>query len=108
MKPYALAKFMHEQYEKLARENDWETQKKTRVKFSRLPKENKRTMIGLAEEVLHFVPSKCPIWQCGGEMRADEDITLPGPDAWQMPYLRCTNCKAIYKFQGFRKRRAKK
>ena len=47
-----LAEYMHERYEKHAKENSWETQKITRIKFENLPEENKKTMQDLAIDIL--------------------------------------------------------
>lgn len=55
MKPKDLAIFMHNTYEKIAKKEKWETQKRTRVEWSKLPRENKKTMLKVAKEVLKFV-----------------------------------------------------
>lgn len=49
-----LAKFMHDEYEKIAKKNKWETQKKTRVRFDKLPEENKETMLEVARRVMKW------------------------------------------------------
>jgi hypothetical protein len=55
------------------------------------------------------------MWQCGGIMRAIErkppkgflkDECSDGYDGdYQTPDLVCGNCRAIYRFSGFKKRR---
>ena len=115
MTPKELAKFMHETYEAIAWEEGWKTQKKSRVHWSKLPKENKATMLRVAEEVLGFVPCMCPVWQCGSLMNV---VERPMPkdaiesEHWdgdeQTPDLVCTNCHAFYKFSGFQKRGRRK
>ena len=47
-----LAIFMHNEYEKIAKEKGWNTQKKTQVKFNKLPEENKETMLEIARRVM--------------------------------------------------------
>ena len=49
---YDLAKWMHDNYEKIANKGDWKTQKSCRVKFMNLPKKNKATMIELAKRII--------------------------------------------------------
>ena len=55
---------------------------------------------------LENIPFKCPSYQCGGIMKsveADFPAGMPGDD--QFPDLVCENCKAIYQFQGFRRKK---
>lgn len=47
-----IAKWLHDEYENLAKKNNWETQIKTRVDFDNLPDENKNTMLSLADSIL--------------------------------------------------------
>ena len=47
-----LAEFIHEEYEKLAKENNWKTQESCQVKFDDLPTMNKITMMQLSEKIL--------------------------------------------------------
>ena len=50
---------------------------------------------------LQLMPSKCPIWQCGGFLVS---VKPEGEkDNWQTPDLICVNCGAMYKFSGFKK-----
>jgi len=49
-----LAVFMHNEYEKIAKEKCWNTQKKTQVKFDKLPEENKETMLEIARRVMNW------------------------------------------------------
>ena len=44
----ALAELMHNKYEKISNELNWETQNKCKVDFKDLPKENKNVMINMA------------------------------------------------------------
>lgn len=43
---------MHDEYERLAKAEKWQTQEITRVKFDDLPAENKATMLALADKML--------------------------------------------------------
>ena len=53
-----LAKFMHEEYENMARLQGWETQEKCRVSFEALPEKNIKTMLGVAQQILkNFLPT---------------------------------------------------
>lgn len=47
-----LARWMHDNYEQIAAGEKWETQITTRVIFDDLPKENKNTMLILAERLI--------------------------------------------------------
>lgn len=47
-----LAKYMHERYEMHAKQSEWKTQKKCRVEFDDLPKENKEVMRAMAKDML--------------------------------------------------------
>lgn len=53
MDKYKLAEWLHDNYEQLAKANDWQTQEITRVKFEDLPTENKSTMLALADKMLN-------------------------------------------------------
>jgi hypothetical protein len=50
-----LAEFMHYNYEELSKKFGWQTQKRTRVSFDKLPAENKTVMYCLAERVYNEV-----------------------------------------------------
>lgn len=110
-----LARFMHDTYERAAREAGWETQQLSRVPWGKIPKANKATMLRLAEEVLFVAPVRCPVYQCGGFMKCGErPCPADDPDQFdhwdgdeQTPDLVCENCKAVYQFTGFKKRRAR-
>ena len=52
MKPEKLAEWMHEEYEEIAKEKNWKTQKRTRVQFNDLPSENKEVMLELAKRII--------------------------------------------------------
>ena len=47
-----LAEFMHDTYEDMAIENNWNTQENCKVEFNKLPKENKKTMIEVAKRII--------------------------------------------------------
>ena len=50
--PIVLARYMHDAYEMLAKNNDWNTQENCKVDFSDLPIGNKNTMILLAGKLI--------------------------------------------------------
>ena len=50
--PIILARYLHEAYEMLAKNNDWNTQENCKVDFSDLPIGNKNTMILLAGKLI--------------------------------------------------------
>jgi hypothetical protein len=50
--PIVLARYMHDAYEMLAKNNDWNTQENCKVDFSDLPIGNKNTMIFLAGKII--------------------------------------------------------
>ena len=54
-KIYDLAKFMHERYEALSKDEGWETQSTCRVEFEDLPEENKKVMLGVAGSVIGYI-----------------------------------------------------
>jgi len=49
-----LAKWLHENYEVVAKDENWNTQQSCKVEFDTLPDANKRTMIEIAERLLNF------------------------------------------------------
>ena len=49
-----LAKWLHDNYEAVAKEKDWNTQQSCKVEFDALPDANKRTMIEIADRLLNF------------------------------------------------------
>lgn len=49
---YSLAKFMHEEYQRAAKEYGWNIQESTKVDFIDLPEENIRTMLHVATKIL--------------------------------------------------------
>jgi len=49
-----LAKWLHDNYEAVAKEQDWNTQQSCKVAFDTLPDANKRTMIEIADRLLNF------------------------------------------------------
>ena len=49
-----LAKWLHDNYEAVAEEQNWNTQQSCKVEFDTLPDANKRTMIEIADRLLNF------------------------------------------------------
>ena len=49
-----LAKWLHDNYEEVAKEKDWNTQQNCKVEFDTLPDANKQTMIEIAQRLLDF------------------------------------------------------
>ena len=49
---WRLARFMHDEYETIAKDKGWQTQEQCRVVFEDLPEKNKITMLELASRVL--------------------------------------------------------
>jgi len=47
-----LARWLHHIYEQQASEKGWDTQDGTSVDFAELPKENRETMLAVADELL--------------------------------------------------------
>ncbi len=47
-----FAEWLHDNYEEISIKQNWETQKKCKVKFKDLPKENKAVMIELATRIV--------------------------------------------------------
>jgi hypothetical protein len=54
MNKLELAKWLHDNYEEVARKENWNTQENCKVEFDTLPDANKRTMIKMAERLLNF------------------------------------------------------
>ena len=53
MDKYTLAKWLHINYEEIAKNEDWETQGNCQVVYEQLPEENRKTMIGIADRILN-------------------------------------------------------
>jgi serine kinase of HPr protein (carbohydrate metabolism regulator) len=53
-----LAKFIHKEYERIAKEKKWKTQKRTKVKFENLPIENKETMLEISKRIFKWFEDK--------------------------------------------------
>ena len=47
-----LAEWMHDQYEEISRKKGWNTQKKCKVKFEDLPRENREVMFELSKRII--------------------------------------------------------
>lgn len=59
MKPEKLAEWMHDEYEKIAKETGWKTQESTQVKFQDLPEKNREVMLEIARRlIIKFVNNK--------------------------------------------------
>ena len=56
-----LAIFMHEEYEIASRDEGWDTQKKCRVPFHELPKENQTVMLKVADAVIKRLANKIEV-----------------------------------------------
>lgn len=54
MNKIELAKWLHDNYEAVAKEQNWNTQQNCKVEFNTLPDANKRTMIEIADRLLNF------------------------------------------------------
>ncbi len=73
----------------------------------------KEEYIECAEEILAEAPFKCPVYECGGNLKVVirkipkefEDVKADPPDYpgdEQTPDMICTNCGARYMFKGFK------
>lgn len=51
MKTEELAKWLHDNYEELAKKNKWNIQKSCKVEFENLPEENKKVMLSMARRI---------------------------------------------------------
>lgn len=49
-----LAKWLHDNYEEVAKQKEWNTQGNCKVEFDTLPDANKQTMIEIAQRILDF------------------------------------------------------
>jgi len=49
-----MAKWLHDNYEAVAKEQNWNTQQNCKVEFDTLPDANKRTIIEIADRILNF------------------------------------------------------
>lgn len=54
MKVIELAKWLHDNYEEVAKSKDWDTQDNCKVEFINLPEANKRTMIEISHRLLGY------------------------------------------------------
>lgn len=52
MNKIELAKWLHINYEEIAKDENWETQGNCQVPYEELPIENRKTMIGIADRIL--------------------------------------------------------
>lgn len=87
--------------------------KKNWKPYSELDEDTKEFDREWADKILDSIPFKCPVYQCGGLMKAKERPYPKGkgeddfPDGMvgdtQTPDLVCSNCGAIYQFQRFKK-----
>ena len=46
-----LAKWLHDNYEAIAKKKNWDTQKSCKVDFEDLPKENQSVMLSMARKI---------------------------------------------------------
>jgi len=54
MNEIELAKWLHDNYEEVAKNENWDTQENCKVDFDSLPDSNKQTMIKIAYRLLNF------------------------------------------------------
>lgn len=73
-----LAKWLHDNYEAVAKEQDWNTQQSCKVEFDTLPDANKHTMIEIADRLLnfnllrlHFVVGQSEQFKCQREFQGE-------------------------------------
>lgn len=52
MNTIELAEWLHDTYERLSKDNKWNTRKSCKVKFKDLPQNNKIVMIKLANKII--------------------------------------------------------
>ena len=98
-------------------EHKLEKWKKSWIPYNELTEEMKEFDREWAQKLVDYVPTKCPVYQCGGLMAHEEQDPPDGgtPDEYgdgypgddQRPDLVCTNCRARYIFHEFRKDRSK-
>jgi len=89
--------------------------KKNWKPYKKLPDHIKDYDRDWADKILDNLPFKCPVYLCGGFMVSKERPYPKGmneddfPDGMagdsQTPDLVCTNCKAVYYFDGFKNKR---
>jgi hypothetical protein len=89
-----LAKWLHDNYEAVAKEQDWNTQQSCKVEFDTLPDANKRTMIDIANRLLnfnllrlHFVVGRSEqlvCWNCKCQFPAERIVKR-----------QCPNCQEV-------------
>jgi hypothetical protein len=53
-----LARFMHSTYEEKSKLYKWKTQEKCQVDFDKLPEENQKVILSVAEEVINLFEGK--------------------------------------------------
>lgn len=53
-----LAEILHNEYERLSKIYNWDTQEKCKVEFNNLPKNNKKVMLWLSEFILLYFIKK--------------------------------------------------
>lgn len=57
-----MAKWLHDNYEEIAKETEWQTQESCKVEFKDLPEKNKQTMLKLAEKLHTLFQDQLPKW----------------------------------------------
>lgn len=95
MTTLTLAKWLHDNYEAIATQKNWQTQAITRVPFDQLPEENKQTMLGLADKLLKtFKIEKRPVYAIGSNncpYCKSENTKLYSHNLWD-----CLDCKRCF------------
>lgn len=89
MNAFTLAVWLHDNYEKLAKDNNWQTQEKTKVEFDNLPMENKNTMLALADKMLNTFSIIAVQANVSGSNR----LHLPPIKKKAIAELVCPDCK---------------
>jgi len=81
-----LAKWLHDNYEAVAKEQDWNTQQSCKVEFDTLPNANKHTMIEIANRLLNFNLLRLHFVVGRSEQYCEHAVT-------DQKTLRCTCCE---------------
>ena len=79
MNKIELAKWLHDNYEEVAKDKEWNTQENCKVEFNTLPDANKQTMIEIAERLLNFDLLHLHI--VSKSLPTDEEIEIQGEKA---------------------------
>ena len=103
MTKHELAEWLHDNYEELAKAENWQTQEITRVKFEDLPTENKSTMLALADRMLNtfnFITSNTVLCEVKPTWVENKKCTQCGSEniKWHLSSTKeCKDCKSIFR-----------